>query len=387
MLMEAVNEMVDELAELHATGQPEELAPVGIPPNVATGREEHATDELFASSPAASLQFLRPMIAFGVFYSLTVIPLILCVLGRTWAAPVCSQLRSWVLMHLLMQSVQLPFRLLLHRDLRVVATLQDELAARRLLQLSRSPLWYGNRALGFLNCIWFVIGAVWLWSGQECAASAPGLHLLSVGMFTVNPVRYMRGAPDALVKALPTFAYSRAHAAAAAMGAAVDAAATSASCAVAEAVAGQSHADGSGSQQQHGGVALASPGDACASENQHGVCAREALLQQSSLSEEGVVIGVAHTTCVICLQDYELGEQLTVLPCAHTFHCACIGKWLQRAKTCPLCQRALSEEAGSKPARPSEPGSRPAGYGPTGGHDGLSFSELRRRHAIDGSSH
>lgn len=110
-------------------------------PGSAPAREEHATDELFARSPAASLQFLRPMIAFGVVYSLTVIPLMLFVLARTWHAPVCSPLRSWVFLHLLLQTVQLPFRLLLHRDLRSIANLHDEEAALRLLQLSRSMLW------------------------------------------------------------------------------------------------------------------------------------------------------------------------------------------------------------------------------------------------------
>lgn len=116
-------------------------APVRPPLAVPATREEHATDELFARSPAASLQFLRPMIAFGVVYSLTVIPLMILVLGRTWHAPLCSPLRSWVLLHLGLQSVQLPFRLLLHHDLRAIAPLHDEEAARRLLQLSRSLLW------------------------------------------------------------------------------------------------------------------------------------------------------------------------------------------------------------------------------------------------------
>lgn len=136
-------------ALLPAAGSRAASAPgVALPRALAAHppREEHATDELFARSPTASLQFLRPMIAFGVVYSLTVVPLLLCVLGRTWHAPACGLLRCWVGLHLLLQSVQLPLRLLLHRDLGRIASLHDEQAAHRLLQLSRSLLWCARRS-------------------------------------------------------------------------------------------------------------------------------------------------------------------------------------------------------------------------------------------------
>lgn len=46
-----------------------------------------------------------------------------------------------------------------------------------------------------------------------------------------------------------------------------------------------------------------------------------------------------HNSCSICLDDYELGEQLRVLPCQHTFHFNCIAPWLtERSPTCPLCK-------------------------------------------------
>lgn len=105
------------------------------------GRDEHATDELFARSPAASLQFLRPMISFGVFYSCAVTPIMLFVLARTWDAGACGALRSWVALHFGLQSVQLPFRVLLLKDLRCISWLPEHQAAHRLLRLSRSMLW------------------------------------------------------------------------------------------------------------------------------------------------------------------------------------------------------------------------------------------------------
>lgn len=40
--------------------------------------------------------------------------------------------------------------------------------------------------------------------------------------------------------------------------------------------------------------------------------------------------------CVICLQNYSVGEQLRVLACGHHFHASgCIDRWLVRKPACP----------------------------------------------------
>ncbi|KAJ0398614.1 hypothetical protein ATCC90586_007987 [Pythium insidiosum] len=45
-------------------------------------------------------------------------------------------------------------------------------------------------------------------------------------------------------------------------------------------------------------------------------------------------------SCSICLDDFEVGAALKVLPCQHSFHVECIDPWLEtRSGCCPLCKQ------------------------------------------------
>ena len=46
--------------------------------------------------------------------------------------------------------------------------------------------------------------------------------------------------------------------------------------------------------------------------------------------------------CIICLQDYVLGDKYIILPCIHNYHEECIKHWLNINNKCPICNYVLS---------------------------------------------
>eukprot|EP00566_Odontella_aurita_P008165 CAMPEP_0113554096 /NCGR_PEP_ID=MMETSP0015_2-20120614/15964_1 /TAXON_ID=2838 /ORGANISM="Odontella" /LENGTH=670 /DNA_ID=CAMNT_0000455209 /DNA_START=119 /DNA_END=2131 /DNA_ORIENTATION=+ /assembly_acc=CAM_ASM_000160 len=53
--------------------------------------------------------------------------------------------------------------------------------------------------------------------------------------------------------------------------------------------------------------------------------------------------------CTICIEEYEEGDRLRVLPCRHAFHSDCIMPWLtERSPTCPLCKAEFEAVGGEE---------------------------------------
>ncbi|CAL5030508.1 unnamed protein product [Urochloa decumbens] len=48
-----------------------------------------------------------------------------------------------------------------------------------------------------------------------------------------------------------------------------------------------------------------------------------------------------HDECVICCMAYKNRDRLTKLPCGHQYHQACVAKWLQINKVCPVCNKEV----------------------------------------------
>lgn len=73
----------------------------------------------------------------------------------------------------------------------------------------------------------------------------------------------------------------------------------------------------------------------------------EASLGEQSAGETGnglMTAEDAETTgdmCAICISDYNVGDELRVLPCNHTFHTSCVDIWLKQSKACPMCKQDI----------------------------------------------
>ena len=54
---------------------------------------------------------------------------------------------------------------------------------------------------------------------------------------------------------------------------------------------------------------------------------------------------VAQPACVICHEEFKVGNELCRLPgCAHCYHAECIGRWLAIKASCPLCNADLKAQ-------------------------------------------
>jgi E3 ubiquitin-protein ligase RNF115/126 len=57
--------------------------------------------------------------------------------------------------------------------------------------------------------------------------------------------------------------------------------------------------------------------------------------------------------CNICMDDVTAGDEVTVLPCAHWYHEACVAAWLKESDTCPVCRKGIMPKDGEQQARNS----------------------------------
>ena len=46
--------------------------------------------------------------------------------------------------------------------------------------------------------------------------------------------------------------------------------------------------------------------------------------------------------CIICLENFSIGDKISYLPCFHFFHSSCIYNWLRIKNKCPFCNSVIN---------------------------------------------
>lgn len=61
------------------------------------------------------------------------------------------------------------------------------------------------------------------------------------------------------------------------------------------------------------------------------------------------IAGATAKSCTICLEDFEDGMKIRILPCFHRFMADCIDPWLVQQARCPVCKCSIQEVMNSLP--------------------------------------
>ena len=46
--------------------------------------------------------------------------------------------------------------------------------------------------------------------------------------------------------------------------------------------------------------------------------------------------------CLICLDEFNHGQRVTMIKCGHIYHKNCLDTWFLKKQTCPLCDEQLT---------------------------------------------
>ncbi|KAI7833025.1 hypothetical protein BX661DRAFT_179028 [Kickxella alabastrina] len=80
----------------------------------------------------------------------------------------------------------------------------------------------------------------------------------------------------------------------------------------------------------------------------------DAIEEEERWAETASVMSDTDPGCIICLEEYAVGDTVRVLPCGHIYHDACISHWILRRTRykfheCPICKTpCFSDEVGKK---------------------------------------
>lgn len=206
-------------------------------------------------------------------------------------------LRWWLLMHMMLQVMQIPVRFVFLAKMKTAEIAGSSLEAC-VSSFTASPAWRASKNVSLFTYGWFVLGIVWVVNAGGCTA-CPGIYRMTIAVI----IQAVARAVVALVCFRLLF------------------------------------------PQLDTAGRVEAPKVEGAEPDQ--ISALPLVRFTTNLFSEDAA------SCAVCLSEYELGESLRRLPCGHHFHRRCADKWLRRSKRCPLCMHAIDAECehGWKPKK------------------------------------
>lgn len=272
--------------------------------------------EVVRREPAMGARVLQGVTFFSVLGNFVVTVAILTFLSCYWCScGGCDRpLRWWLLMLSVLQSSQIPVRVVFLASVRkpVMAAIAGngaELVAR-VTSITNSPAWCFSKKLALVQYAWFVLGMVWWMHSSECPG-CPGIGKLTAG------VMFLVAGRAAIAMAVVAILFTPAR--------------------------GASDDEASDDAADRKGMMAATPKQ---------IAALPVVLFELPASPSAKLgEGTAGTSgdedcgpsCSICLTEFADGAVMRRLPCGHDFHRRCVDKWLQQNKRCPLCMHPVDE--------------------------------------------
>ena len=65
--------------------------------------------------------------------------------------------------------------------------------------------------------------------------------------------------------------------------------------------------------------------------------AKKIKIKKRKIKEDELLLN----ECSICLENYEVGESISILSCGHFFHTKCLNEWFKKKEVCPLCREEI----------------------------------------------
>lgn len=241
--------------------------------------------EVVQRDPEAAAQYLKVTMLFASASGVAVSFASVLFLSLNWVrCGGCDRpFRTWLMVHSVLQVLQLPIRCVFLARLRDVARVGGSID-ECVNFMTASPAWRTSKAISFVTFGWVVLGVVWTMNAGECG-QCPEIFQVVLAVMLQTLARFSFAwfcSRNLIWQAEPE--PERPSKVEAADPAAIKALATVRFC---------------------------------------------AKTAESNVS------------CAICLSDFVEKEKLRRLPCGHLFHKCCVDQWLRRNKKCPLCNGAI----------------------------------------------